>query len=1721
MCRRLLMVTALVILEGTARLQGADLVVSDLNMIAGDTANVIVSGGVLAESTSGVTIMLEIVPQAVNAGTVEFTPAPEVDIVQMGDPWPGMGTFSPFDTDPAGTNSPTLNGSVDDSGEGPGVLTFSGMLTAFPVVASSDADGVWNVVLSTWLGASSWEGLPTELVAGTITATLAECQVDPDCDDGTFCNGAEACVSSVCVAGGDPCPGQMCDEVNDVCVDCLVDGDCADADFCNGAEVCASGTCGAGSDPCPGQFCDDVFDLCVDCLGDVDCDDGEYCNGAEVCSAGSCGPGADPCPGLACDEVGDACISCSTSADCDDGNVCTDDVCNAGACEHTDNTAPCDDGLFCTLTDVCSGGVCVGSGDPCAGQTCDEIIDQCVASAATLTVEGLTLAYGDTADLVVSGQIAGFDTVGVTVQVEIVPRSGCTGTVEFTAPPPVDIVQEGDPWPGVGMFVAFDTDSTGSATLNGCVDDNGSFFPEPVVFSGALASFPVVASSDAGGIWDAVLSTSAGDSSWEEVPTTLVGATIWVAPAVGLSVGSFAMPPDAWADLVVSGNVDNQSTFGVTVLLELVPRPDAVGTLTFTPAPSVDIYQIGDPWPAAGLFTPFDTDPGGTGSLLLNGSVDDSGSLSAPLTFSGPLAGFPIVASPGADGVWDVTLSTSVGSARWENLATVLIDGRVAVTADACLVDTDCDDDNTCTADVCTAGVCEYTVVAGACDDGDLCTENDTCSGDACIGTPVDCSGLDDQCNAGVCNPATGVCEPTPANESGTCDDDNACTDNDACASGVCTGTAIPGCIPCITTVECDDGNPCTTDTCPAGACVFTDNTLPCDDSDACTTQDTCAGGACVGGPPPNCDDLNPCTDDWCDSLLGCQNVGNTDPCNDGNPCTENDICGGGTCAGTYIEDCELCSLDSQCDDANVCTDDFCDVDGTCGHTNNTIPCNDNDRCTLNDVCSGGSCVGTPKDCSALDDDCNVGVCLPASGVCYASPTNEGGGCDDGLPCTTNDVCSNGVCEGTLVGDPVVDLSWQPSSQTVQSGEVVQISLIATSGTCADQPIASIEAILIWDPEMLELVGRIPPFPLPWTSSGFPNDVGLDGLNAPFVGVPGNDGDAFYQAMGPFPSGVAVPPGGRIVTTFEFLALDGTVGTQLTIPPTFGMFTQSRILGAGLDMGINVTGLLGSADVQIVECQTTGDCDDGNLCTTDACNTGVCVYTNNTLPCEDGLFCTSGDTCSGGACVGGSDPCLAPLLCNESLNACVQCLNATHCSDGNVCTNDVCNVVGDCEHPNNTLPCNDGLFCTATDVCGGGSCHGSGDRCPGAVCDESNDLCVECLADGHCDDGNVCTDDVCTGNVCQHFSNTSPCDDGLFCTSGDVCSGSVCIGGADPCFAPLPVCDEDYDSCVECLADEHCDDGNVCTTDRCNVLGRFCEHVNNALPCTDDTIFCNGPGICSGGSCTSSGDPCAPLLCDEFDDRCVECFAPADCDPDGVGCTDDECDDGTCVYLPNDALCDDGLFCNGAEFCHVALDCQNASNPCDDPALCDESNDSCGCRQPVVMAEGSRYLSVTPQAGQTPVALLLTGVDLGVACVSMYIQPTGTLGASPVYRLPQGPGGWGTVHVRGPRILPSTEYVVQTECDTGQGIGYSVPASGVTWLWADANNSGFPVDFGDISLVVDGFRGIFNLTTIYAVDLWGTDAAPCSPQFIIDFVDIMAAVDAFRQVPFPCPDPCP
>jgi len=211
-----------------------------------------------------------------------------------------------------------------------------------------------------------------------------------------------------------------------------------------------------------------------------------------------------------------------------------------------------------------------------------------------------------------------------------------------------------------------------------------------------------------------------------------------------------------------------------------------------------------------------------------------------------------------------------------------------------------------------------------------------------------------------------------------------------------------------------------------------------------------------------------------------------------------------------------------------------------------------------------------------------------------------------------------------------------------------------------------------------------------------------------------------------------------------------------------------------------------------------GLCDDGNLCTTDSCNSdGSCKHTplTGTL-CEDNNICTSLSKCTSGVCQGGG---------------------ALDCDDNDPCSTDWCDPFTGCQHkPSSDGTCvDDGNACTQ-DVCQKGVC----------IHPQVKDG-AKCL-----DDGNVCTNDLCADATCTHVPNSLKCDDGLICTLNESCKDSACSVSQQV----------------------KCDDKNVCTVDVCDEKKGGCTFVSNpvlydGLPCPDDGNFCTIDS-CKGSSCS-------------------------------------------------------------------------------------------------------------------------------------------------------------------------------------------------------------------------------------------------------------------------------
>lgn len=332
------------------------------------------------------------------------------------------------------------------------------------------------------------------------------------------------------------------------------------------------------------------------------------------------------------------------------------------------------------------------------------------------------------------------------------------------------------------------------------------------------------------------------------------------------------------------------------------------------------------------------------------------------------------------------------------------------------------------------------------------------------------------------------------------------------------------------------------------------------------------------------------------------------------------------------------------------------------------------------------------------------------------------------------------------------------------------------------------------------------------------------------------------------------------------------------------------------------------------------------FCGTEAWSQGVC-----NPPCDDGNACTN-DVCD-----------LDLLQCSHT---------PVNCADTNPCTVDSCDPALGCRHAPGPdgVACDDHLASTCNDHCQAGTCVGG-------------------LS---CDDGNICTVDVCDQTLCLHspVPDGQACDDHLPQTCFDHCQAGTCVS----------------DNLCNCPT--NCDDGNPCTDDRCDLQGNCTNTPRNCYdtnPCTYD--YCDlltGQCVhdwlalerlgCSSGGCTVGGE-------------CLggQCFGgqPRNCD-DNDPCTSDSCNPGTgCLHVPFlkdsdadahvDAACG-GSDCNDQDpgAWHAVSEVVNlqAANPSPTSITWDSQAVATG---PGITYEVASGLIPTPGAGYLSPACLAAG----------------------------------------------------------------------------------------------------------------------------------------------------
>jgi uncharacterized delta-60 repeat protein len=358
-----------------------------------------------------------------------------------------------------------------------------------------------------------------------------------------------------------------------------------------------------------------------------------------------------------------------------------------------------------------------------------------------------------------------------------------------------------------------------------------------------------------------------------------------------------------------------------------------------------------------------------------------------------------------------------------------------------------CDDGDECSTDACGCNGrspnCEHAKAGDGtpCDfNSNDCTVGDACKAGVCtVGPPMD---LDDKnpCTKDVC--IKGQVEHQPMLE-GQCDDENECTENDHCVLGTCVvGTPVQCVVgPCAADAECIQGQGCVTTWKPVGA--------SCGGNDSCAATLACdAEHACTAAGPWDCDDGDPCTVDTCDAGPGtCTHVAAKDgtPCEDQNECTENDHCVLGTCVvGTPVQ-CVVgpCAADAECIQGQGCVTTWKPVGASCAGND---PCAATLACDAEHACKA---AGGPSDCDD-GDPCTLDTCDAGSGTCTHVAAKAGTPCEDGDLCSVGDSCIGGACHGSprlcCDGDDCTTDACDPAVGCV-------FAAIAGCGECVSQPV--------------------------------------------------------------------------------------------------------------------------------------------------------------------------------------------------------------------------------------------------------------------------------------------------------------------------------------------------------------------------------------------------------------------------------------------------------------------------------------------------------------------------------------------------------------------------------------------------------------------------------------------------------------------------------------------
>lgn len=827
-------------------------------------------------------------------------------------------------------------------------------------------------------------------------------------------------------------------------------------------------------------------------------------------------------------------------------------------------------------------------------------------------------------------------------------------------------------------------------------------------------------------------------------------------------------------------------------------------------------------------------------------------------------------------------------------LATILFAGVVAQAASctldqqgtkvetdppkSCNADANCDDKDSCTLNVCNASkVCEFQAVPGIAPEqtpGDCkrvnCTEAGAKSEEA------DDEDLPDDlesCTVDSCSNGTVVHEKRANGAS--------CTRGEAaglCLDGVCTVECGP------TLPLCNDGNPCTEDTCNAntGKCSFAPldglltpdfmqiagdckqqicingkDTGIADDADVLNDGDSCTTNSCVGGVAMSAPTNSgaPCTGP----------NGLTGVCNEmGKACVEcfadihcpvpADVCDGRACVANKCTVTDLSGMEIP-SKAGDCRKTVCSAMGIPAEQidNTDVPV-DGNPCT-NDVCMGGN-PSNPSTMSGVSCGGGGQTC-DGMGQCI--------GCTKDSDCGISDACKSYTCSAMnkcIIAYGAPGMPLPKGSQTAGDCKILacdSMGNIVTNVDTSDVPVDLKECTA----DLCDAMGN---------PSNMPN-----ALNDPC----GGNGDSVCDGIGNClqKSGTNCGAAGDCLTGYctDGVCCDGACTDPCKACNVMGSVGMCANVASGGDDAPTCTG--------------TNSCDGTGLCKRD-----------NGQPCGAATDCSSG-VCADGVCCN--------TTCDDSCKSCNLAGSIGTCTF----------VANDTVDPTGPMPCNNPYRCDGTGVCKGlnGVTCAMGAQCLSNYCVDGfccnnvcDQLCKACSGaltggtSGICsgitngtDPSNECPNGTCTGNgTCSGIpalkilgascTTAGECMSG-FCADG-ICCSEGCTGTCKVCTG-LGICGnianntQDPAAANPCIGAYRCDGAGTCKG-------------LNSVPCMMDSQCLSGyctDGFCCNNRCSDSlCKSCASTLNAAADGTCS--FTKAGADPRN------ECNGGT----PN---------CNGAGMC--------------------------------------------------------------------------------------------------------------------------------------------------------------------------------------------------------------